>query len=150
MIPESKIFQCVVIAPSGKQLDCKTTSVIFPAYDGQVGIWHNHMPMLCELGLGIMEVKSIVSEEDELQEEIFLVIDGGFALACSNLLKVVAYDAVCPRYMKLERIEHTLEKIQKKLAGKAYAAQERMHHIKKAALLEKLIQMHKTMTSKSG
>jgi F0F1-type ATP synthase epsilon subunit len=108
------------------------------------------MPMLCELGLGIMEVRSIVSEEDELQEEIFLVIDGGFALACSNLLKVIAYDAVCPRYMKLERIEHTLEKIQKKLAGKAYAAQERMHHIKKAALLEKLIQMHKTMTHKSG
>jgi F0F1-type ATP synthase epsilon subunit len=139
-----------VIAPSGKQLDCKTTSVVFPAYDGKVGIWHNHMPMLCELGLGIMEVKSIVSEEDELLEDIFLLIDGGFTLVCSNLLKVVAYDAVCPKYMKLERIEHILERIQKKLAGKAYAAQERMHHIKKAAFLEKLIGMHKTTTRESG
>jgi len=150
VIPQSKIFQCVVIAPSGKQLDCRTTSVIFPAYDGQVGIWHNHMPMLCELGLGIMEVRSIISEEDELQEDIFLLIDGGFALICSNLLKVVAYDAVCPRYMKLERIEHILEKIEKKLAAGAYAAQERMHHIKKTALLSKLIETHKATAHKSG
>ena len=32
-----KAFNCVVIAPTGKLMDCQTTSVVFPAYDGQVG-----------------------------------------------------------------------------------------------------------------
>jgi F0F1-type ATP synthase epsilon subunit len=90
----SVTFQCVVIAPSGKLLDCASDSVIIPAHDGQRGILRNHMPMFCALGLGIMEIKNVSSELNALQKPLFLMVNGGFALFASNLLKVVAYDAV--------------------------------------------------------
>jgi len=49
-------------APPGKVIDCKATSIVFPAHDGMVGILCDHMPMFCELGLGMMEVE-YTSEE---------------------------------------------------------------------------------------
>lgn len=54
--PESKSFHCELIDPTGKLLDCQVTSVVLPAHDGQIGILYNHMPMLCQLGLGTMRV----------------------------------------------------------------------------------------------
>jgi F0F1-type ATP synthase epsilon subunit len=59
------LFRCVVMTPQAKVLDCKTSSVILTAHDGQVGIWRNHMPMLVELGMGIMEIKAAVIEEND-------------------------------------------------------------------------------------
>ena len=50
-------FQCVVVAPPGKIIDCKATSIVFPAHDGMVGVLYDHMPMFCELGLGMMEIE---------------------------------------------------------------------------------------------
>jgi F0F1-type ATP synthase epsilon subunit len=54
--PEEKTFHCELIDPTGKLLDCQVTSVVLPAHDGQIGILYNHMPMLCQLGLGTMRV----------------------------------------------------------------------------------------------
>jgi F0F1-type ATP synthase epsilon subunit len=54
--PEEKSFHCELIDPTGKLLDCQVTAVVLPAHDGQIGILYNHMPMLCQLGLGTMRV----------------------------------------------------------------------------------------------
>ena len=54
--PEDKTFHCDLIDPTGKLLDCQATSVVLPAHDGQLGILYDHMPMLCQLGLGTMKV----------------------------------------------------------------------------------------------
>jgi len=53
---EDKSFHCELIDPTGKLLDCQVTAVILPAHDGQIGILYNHMPMLCQLGLGTMRI----------------------------------------------------------------------------------------------
>ena len=140
MIPHHGTFQCVVIAPSGKMLECKVSSVVFPAHDGYVGIWHNHMPMFCKLGLGIMEANCTPLEEGDLPRTEFLLIDGGFALVNSNLLRIIAYDAVYLRDVKPDKFEHILEKAKRKLAG-VHAPQHRQHEIKKIALLSRLAKM---------
>jgi F0F1-type ATP synthase epsilon subunit len=51
-----KSFHCELIDPTGKLLDCQVAAVVLPAHDGQIGILYNHMPMLCQLGLGTMRV----------------------------------------------------------------------------------------------
>ena len=58
-------FRCVVLTPRAKLLDCKTHSITLPAHDGQMGVWRDHMPMLCRLGLGIMEVHDFVTDDDQ-------------------------------------------------------------------------------------
>lgn len=132
MTNTGRTFRCVVISPSGRLLDCQVTSVIFPAHDGQVGILYNHMPMFCKLGLGIMEVKT--QQEDNLR----LLIDGGFALIGSNLLRIIASVAISGRALEKEKIEQILEKSAKKLAGAVFTPEQRQHELQKNALLARL------------
>lgn len=120
-------------------MDCQTTSVVFPAYDGQVGVWCNHMPMFCNLGLGIMEVKRV--RDDQQMENVFILVDGGFSMVCSNQLQVVSYDVVFPRDHKPEDIEHVMTNLKNELASNTLDQQQRQHHTKKLALLMHLLEL---------
>jgi len=141
----SATFQCVVIAPSGKLLDCASDSVIIPAHDGQRGILRNHMPMFCALGLGIMEIKNVSSELNALQKPLFLMVNGGFALFASNLLKVVAYDAVSLQGLAPEQIEHIRQKEQKRLTHKGISKIEYNKELARSKVLESLIELQKAV-----
>ncbi len=138
MTAANETFQCVVIAPRGKLLQCDTVSVVFPAHDGQVGVWRNHMPMLCKLGLGIMSVEDVPSESELEAKHTFLLIDGGFAQVSSNLLTIIAQDAICFKDMEAEKIEKLLEKETNKLAHGVYTPQQRKHEEQKLTFLMKL------------
>jgi len=124
-----------VIGPSGKLLDCKTASVVFPAHDGLVGVWYNHMPMFCKLGLGIVRVARTTSDIEQ-PEDVLLLVDGGFVVVCSNLLKVISYDVVFPAVLKPEGIEQIIAGIKKNLPSGS--ADQHQHLSKKLALLKDL------------
>jgi F0F1-type ATP synthase epsilon subunit len=134
-----KAFNCIVIAPAGKIVDCKTTSVVFPAHDGQVGILYNHAPMFCRLGLGIMEVKRV--KDDQQIEDISILIDGGFSMVCSNLLKLVSYDVIFPRALETEDIEQITTSLKKELSSDALNLQQRQHQARKLAFLTHLLEL---------
>ena len=134
-----KTFNCVVIAPSGKLVDCQTTSVVFPAHDGQVGVWYNHMPMLCKLGLGIMEVKRL--RDDQQTEEVFILVDGGLAMVCANQIKVVSYDVIFPRELKPDGIEKLTADLKKEISSAALDQEQRQHRARKLALLTHVLEL---------
>ena len=142
MTDVNKVFRCVIISPAGKLLDCRTISVVFTAHDGSVGVLYNHMPMLCKLGLGIMEI-TVAPQEDinhnnENNHKKHVLIDGGFAMVILNLVNIIASDAICGWDINREKFEHLLEKSRKKLSLEAHTAQQKMHEIRKNKLLEKL------------
>ncbi len=135
-----KIFRCVITSPAGKLLDCQSIGVSFIAHDGSRGILHNHMPMLCELGLGMMEIKLPGYEEEENNGNMKLaLIDGGFALISSNLVSIIASEAVCQGETK-EKIEHLLERGQKKLSKLSRSTPQYRHELKKNELLKKILE----------
>ena len=140
MLNEHGIFQCVVISPAGRLLDCGTDSVILPAHDGKVGIWRNHMPMFCELGLGIMRIHRIHAGADRPPEDELMLVDGGVAIVNSNLLKVIAYDAVYLHELESQKAGHVIETIRKKLIGDMDGPTQRKHNMCKLALLDQLAQ----------
>lgn len=130
-----------MIGPSGKLLDCETTSVVFPAHDGQVGVWYNHMPMFCKLGLGILRVARTDSQTGPVGggQDVLLLVDGGFVVVCSNLLKVISYDVVSPAVLKPEGIEQIITGIKIRLRRTGPAdPQQHQHLSKKLALLQHL------------
>jgi F-type H+-transporting ATPase subunit epsilon len=135
-------FKCVVIAPPGKLLDSSTTSAVFPAHDGYVGVLYNHMPMLCELGLGIMKVTPVSEDPTRPEADYLFLIDGGFALVSKNIVTVTSYEALSFRDIRPERIEQMLQKAKKKLAA-AVTAQQREHDTQKLALMTQLAQIYK-------
>ena len=136
----NKTFQCVVVAPPGKIIDCKTTSIVFPAHDGMVGVLCDHMPMFCELGLGMMEVEYVSENADKPQRnKAFVVIDRGFALIGENLATIVSNDAVSSIDVKKEKIEHMIERIERKISTAAYPPDQQEHETRKVALLKTLL-----------
>jgi F-type H+-transporting ATPase subunit epsilon len=137
-----KTFRCDLIDPMGKLLDCQAASVVFPAHDGQVGILYNHMPMLCELGLGIMRVMVVSCDQYKgvSEGEVSFFIDGGFALVASNSVMVVAYNAFALHDLKPEKLELTIERTTKSLESTALSAHERVHERERLRVLQKLAQ----------
>jgi F0F1-type ATP synthase epsilon subunit len=137
-------FKCVVIAPTGKLLDCVTESVILPAHDGQRGILRDHIPMFCQLGFGIMEVKADRAQSQTLQRNTYLLIDGGFALLAQNLLTVIAYDAVSVQNLTAEQIDQLLAEAQMCLSQKDIEPKQHRHELVKTKFFEKLVALQKS------
>jgi F0F1-type ATP synthase epsilon subunit len=136
----NKTFRCHVIDPMGKLLDCQATAAVLPAHDGQVGILYNHMPMLCQLGLGVMKATTVSCDQYKgaSQGDVFFFIDGGFALVASNSVMVVAYDAFALHDLKPEKLDLMIERTTKSLASNALSVRERAHEHERLRVLEKI------------
>ena len=72
-----------VISPSASIFDGEATSVIAPAYDGQVGILPHHAPFMTLLGEGTLQVRAAGVEHR-------YTVKGGFLQAVHNTVRVVA------------------------------------------------------------
>ena len=130
-------FQCVVTSPSGKLIDCMAISVVFPAHDGEVGILRNHIPMLCELGMGIMKITGVPADIDTNPHETFLFIDGGFALLAANVLTLTAFEAISSSNTESDKMKQIIERVEK-AAAEAAISQQRSHCLRKISLLRRL------------
>jgi ATP synthase F1 epsilon subunit len=137
VLENEEALHCVVVSPQGKLLDCMASSIIFPAFDGQAGVLKNHIPMLCRLGLGIMEIKSYVPQRQSIAGE-FILIDSGFAMVAANEFSITAYEAVSFKDMPADKIEHILEKARKKFQSGTYPPLQRVNEKTKLDLLAKL------------
>ena len=151
--PEDKTFHCDLIDPTGKLLDCQATSVVLPAHDGQLGILYDHMPMLCQLGLGIMKVTPAATGQHKEsgptgsgaagQSDMFFFIDGGCALVAQNSVTVIAYDALALQDVKAEQIDSMVGKTAKIAASPALSSGQRAHESERLRALQRLAESRK-------
>lgn len=124
---DTRTFHCELIGPTGKLLDCRTTSVVFPAHDGQVGVLVDHMPMLSQLGMGIMRVAPWPESPQAPQEELRFGIDGGFALVAENSVTVIAYSVLPLQNITIEAVQALIDGVTKNLADPALSPAQRAH-----------------------
>ncbi len=75
-----------VISPENVLFDGEVTSVVAPAYDGEVGILQDHAPMMTLLGKGSLRLAG--SGGDRRFE-----IEGGFLQVVENNVRVVTEKA---------------------------------------------------------
>jgi len=138
--PEQKSFHCDLIDPSGKLLDREVTSVVLPAHDGQLGILYDHMPMLCQLGLGVMKVTPAPAgaSENTPSNDLFFFIDGGSALVAQNTVMVIAHEAFALQDLKGEQIASLIDKTAKNVANATLPALERAHENDRLRALQRL------------
>ena len=131
-------FKFVLRTPTGTLIDCRAGSIIFPAHDGLQGVLRNHVPMLCKLGLGIVQVKDITGRDDA-----YFVINGGFARISENNVAVLSFDVVTFEGKTDEEIESILSKAQSHVAGGAYIETQTGEEIDipKARLIVKMAEM---------
>ncbi|MEO8194875.1 MAG: ATP synthase F1 subunit epsilon [Gemmatimonadales bacterium] len=71
-----------VISPESVLFEGEVTSVVAPAFDGEVGILQDHAPMMTLLGKGLLRLGSAGSEKR-------FDIEGGFLQVVENNVRIV-------------------------------------------------------------
>ena len=72
-------FTLEIISPEGTILKAETSEVVIPAYEGEMGILKDHIPLITFLRPGLIKIKDI-------KERSFFVEDGTVEFANNNLL----------------------------------------------------------------
>ena len=141
MAKEQGRFQCVVIAPQGKVVDCPASSVVFPCHDGFVGVMPGHLPIFCRLGMDIMKIKRFGSQHFE-KDYIYLLINRGFLLMGTGLLTVTTSEAFSFEGLGAEKIEGILEKERRRLATGTFTMHQHWVENRKLTLLTRLTALY--------
>ena len=71
-----------VISPEQTLYEGEASSVVAPAYDGQVGILTGHAPMMALLGQGTLRLSGSAGE-------LRFAVEGGFLQVADDLVRVV-------------------------------------------------------------
>jgi F-type H+-transporting ATPase subunit epsilon len=137
MADSDKLFRCKVIAPSGTRMDCDVLNVEVPAHDGQLGVLAGHMPIFCQLALGLMKVAQVDPDMPGRTLDHELIIDGGFVMVASNSLTVIAYEVFTLEDLQGEGLEDLQTQLKHSLE-RAQTPEERLHDHKKIELVERL------------
>lgn len=127
-------FRCVLLTPGAKLLDCRAGALVLPAHDGLRGVLRNHAPMLCKLGVGILEVRDIPDRADA-----FFLIEGGFARISENFVTVLAHEVTTFEGMERDEAERILSRARSIVVGSGYIRRQ-LGEVdpERAALLVKL------------
>ena len=133
-------FRFVLRTPQGTLIDCRAGLLIFPAYDGLQGVLRNHVPMLCKLSLGIVQVKEIHDGEDA-----FFLLNGGFARISENFVTILSHDVTTFEGLNAEESEEMLSKARSHAIGGAYFSTQTGQAVdmQKAKLVIKMAEMAK-------
>lgn len=80
-------LQCVIVTPEATVLEGVADSVVVPLFDGEMGIYPQHAPLIGRLGYGELRI----SQAGKLQR---FYIDGGFVQVTGSLVSVLTGRAV--------------------------------------------------------
>ncbi|MDA3963791.1 MAG: ATP synthase F1 subunit epsilon [Planctomycetota bacterium] len=78
-----------IITPERSWEPKQYDSVTLPAFDGQVGILVNHAPFVCQLGRGVLRLRSKQAAND-----LDLALSGGVAQVADNEVRILAESVV--------------------------------------------------------
>ncbi len=137
-------FRVILLTPVGRIQDCRCSSLVLPSHDGHIGILRNHAPLLCKLGLGVMEVKDKAEGPDE-----YYLIDGGFARVAENNVMVLAYEVITFEGLDTDQASEMYRRASEVHFGQAYieAQKEGGYDREKAALIVKMGKLKGIATS---
>jgi F-type H+-transporting ATPase subunit epsilon len=78
-----RTFNLAVISPERKLFEGAATFVVVPAHDGEIGILHDHAPLMALLGTGALRVET---ETGSLRFRV----SGGFVQVKENQVSVLS------------------------------------------------------------
>lgn len=100
-------IQVIVVTPESTALETSAEFVALPLYDGEIGIGHNHSPMIGRLGYGEMRITVKGGIEH-------YYVDGGFVQVADNIVSVLTSRAIPASLVKKDAAQKQLEEALKK------------------------------------
>jgi len=80
-------FQCSLVTPERSVFEGAVTYATLPAHDGQLGVMHNHAPLLVQLGEGRLDLTLPGGTHQRYD------LSGGFAQVHANKLTLLSESA---------------------------------------------------------
>ena len=102
-------LKCIVVTPEETALETEAEFVALPLFDGEIGIYPNHSPMIGRLGFGEMRIVSGGQTKR-------YYVDGGFVQVDDNEINVLTGKAVEASTLDGNTSEELLTEAQKKPA----------------------------------
>ena len=122
-------FTVEIISPSRLILKTETSEVTIPAYEGQMGILKDHVPLITFLRPGLISIKS-------QDEKIFFVEDGTVEFN-NNVLLILTSTAKIPNELNKVEIEEMIRRSNELLENNKVTDKEKyLLHYKISALQE--------------
>jgi F-type H+-transporting ATPase subunit epsilon len=116
----ARTLQVSVVTPEGAVLETEARAVVFPAYDGEIGILPMHAPLLTGLGIGTLRVTRLDGGVERLY------VDGGFAQVVDDKVILLTEQASALSDLTPEQAEAELRKFQHlTLSGEELEARDR-------------------------
>ncbi|MCB1054496.1 MAG: ATP synthase F1 subunit epsilon [Acidobacteria bacterium] len=129
---KSRTLHCSVVTPEATIFDGPTVSVVFPAYDGEMGILPNHAPLLTRLGVGELR---ITRPEGEV---LRYYVEFGFAQVVDNRLTILTEQALPVAKLDRAAADAALAAAQAMPGGTAEATEARDKALARARVQRKL------------
>ncbi len=105
----SEKFSVEIISPDKSIIKTNTFEVVIPAYEGEMGILKDHIPLITFLRPGLIRIKNEIDKE-------FFVEDGTVEFANNNLL-ILTSTAKDLSEMKKSLLESIINETEKKISG---------------------------------
>lgn len=128
----AKTLHCSVVTPEGSVFDGPAVKVVFPAYDGEMGILPNHAPLLTKLGIGELRV---TGPEGAVRRWF---VDGGFAQVVDNKLTVLSEQSTPVDELDAAAADRALAAAREMPGGDPAAIEARDHALERARKQRKL------------
>jgi len=125
-------FNCVIVTPEQQVLDQQVSQVIFPAYDGQVGILTDRAPLLAKLGVGALRLTAANN-----QQRVFFV-EGGIAQMKDNKLTILTNEAIPAEDLDPEAARAELAEATARRITDENSARERERRMQRARAMQDL------------
>jgi len=102
-------MKCIVVTPEATILDVEADAVVIPLYDGEIGIWNGHTPLVGRLGYGELRISRD-------KETTSYYIESGFVEVLNNTISLLTNRAVPSGSLNLEDSRDELESALSKMA----------------------------------
>ena len=102
-------FRLTVVTRERKSIETDAVEVVLPAYDGEIGVWPGHAPLLALLSVGIMRYRTNGASQS-------LVLSWGFAEILQERVIVMAETARLPQEIDPALAEAERVKLERELA----------------------------------
>jgi F-type H+-transporting ATPase subunit epsilon len=111
MLPDS--IQLIIVTPERQLLRETVVEVTLPGADGQLGILPGHAPLITELGIGELNLRT------KSGDSVPIAIISGFAEVLGERVTVLAETAERPEEIDLARAEEAKKRAEQRLAAAA-------------------------------
>lgn len=102
-----------VVTPARRVLQETAQAVVLPGVDGELGVLHNHAPMIAGLTIGVLRYGPQGGEK----KQVF--ISGGFAEVAENKVTVLADAAELAEEIDVMRARAAKERAERRLSQKS-------------------------------